>query len=103
MSALNFIIDMSQEGRLGTHDEQITELRAIVYNLHKWVVHLNNELETLKITHAADMMSDKGYTECRLNDQRWIAERERQRAVWSDILSDGGMDPRNKNDEQKKA
>lgn len=68
MSAYDFIINMDQEGRLGTHEEQIAELRVIVSNLHMRISYLETELERNRL-HQGE-------------------------GKYSDIVSDGGMDPR---------
>lgn len=45
MGAWNFIVDMSQEGRLGDHQERIEELEEKVEILHEWVLYLRKQLE----------------------------------------------------------
>lgn len=37
MGALDFTWNAIQSGQIGTLEEQVAELRAIVYNLHKWI------------------------------------------------------------------
>jgi len=45
MGVLNFIVDMSQEGRLGEHDDRIKELEEKVDILYEWVLYLNKQLK----------------------------------------------------------
>lgn len=58
MSALNFIVDVSQEGHLGTHDEQIAELQSIVYNLHKWVQYLDDKVNQYAVAAQVGKKED---------------------------------------------
>lgn len=48
MGAFEFILDMSQEGRLSEQAETIEDLNKKCDLLYEWVQYLNKELEVLK-------------------------------------------------------
>ena len=45
MGAWNFIVDMSQEGRLNDHEERIEELEKKIEMMALWIGQLNEQLK----------------------------------------------------------
>lgn len=45
MGVLNFVVDMSQEGRLSDHEERIEELEKKIEVMSEWIGQLRNELK----------------------------------------------------------
>lgn len=50
MGAYDFIINMSQEGRLGHHEDEIEKLQKRVQNLEDWVRYLSEELQKISMS-----------------------------------------------------
>ena len=45
MGVFNFIVDMSQEGRLADHEERIEELEKKIEMMSLWIGQLNEQLK----------------------------------------------------------
>ena len=45
MGVLNFVVDMSQEGRLSDHEERIEELEKKIEMMALWIGQLNEQLK----------------------------------------------------------
>lgn len=45
MGVLNFVVDMSQEGRLADHEERIEELEKKIEMMSMWIGQLHEQLK----------------------------------------------------------
>jgi phage shock protein A len=53
MGVWNFMVDMSQEGRLNDHAEEIEKLQRQVEQMALWIAQLKNQIEELKNERSA--------------------------------------------------
>jgi chaperonin cofactor prefoldin len=50
MGMYDFMINMSQEGRLSHHEDEIEKLKKRVQNLEDWVRYLSEELQKISMS-----------------------------------------------------